>query len=108
VTEDLPGLVDAKLAHRPYRTYSESWGHDHCEVCQRGFSEDHPGDLQEGYTTTRDYKMGAEYCWVCDECFATHRDTMGWRVVEDDRPLRPAGLAIDESIGGTKTPRLHD
>ena len=104
----LPELVDARLTHRPYRAYSENWGHDHCEVCKRGFSEDYPGDLREGYTTTRDYAMGGEYCWVCDECFTTHRDEMGWRVVEDDRPVRPAGLPIDESIGGGKEPRLHD
>jgi hypothetical protein len=97
------------FSFRPYRRWSSEWDHDHCEGCTAGFSEDHPADLHEGWATTPEYELGAEYSWVCDECFERFRDELDWRVVTDDRPVRPRGLFDEGDATATeKEPRLHD
>jgi hypothetical protein len=103
----LENLRGVAWARRPYRQWTKAWDHDHCEVCDASFSEDHPGDLRDGWTTTAGYEMGAEYCWVCSDCFDRCRDEMDWAVVSDPRPVREPGSAPDGSPW-SKEARLHD
>jgi hypothetical protein len=61
--EILRGL---RLRHKPYRQWSERWDHDHCAACWAKFGEfDGPDIRHEGYATCADYKLGADYDWVC-------------------------------------------
>src|SRR4051794_12237854 len=80
--EDLRGVA---WARRPYRQWTRAWDHDHCEVCNVGFSESGLEDLREGFATTSAFEFGAEYCWVCSPCFERCRDELEWEVVTDAR-----------------------
>jgi hypothetical protein len=67
------------LRRKPYRKWSERWDHDHCAACWARFAEvDSPEIQHEGYATCEDYKLGADYDWVCVGCFSELRDEMGW------------------------------
>jgi hypothetical protein len=67
------------LRRKPYRKWSERWDHDHCAACWARFAEvDGPEIRHEGYATCEDYKLGADYDWVCVGCFSELRDEMGW------------------------------
>src|ERR1700687_476433 len=64
-----------------YIQFSADWNHDHCAGCGARFAEfDGPDILREGYTTGPDYKKGARYEWVCEQCFSDLKDEMGWSV----------------------------
>ena len=57
------------------------WDHDHCSACWAKFSDgDGLDTLHEGYTTGDDYKHGARYEWVCDECFAKLKEKLSWSI----------------------------
>jgi hypothetical protein len=72
----LRGLM---LRRKPYRKWSERWDHDHCAGCWARFAEvDGPEIQHEGYATCEDYKLGADYDWVCVGCFSELKDEMGW------------------------------
>ena len=71
-------LQGAKLVHRPYEPYSESWEHDHCAFCQRKLMA---GDV--GYTTTAEHPQGAGYHWICDDCYADFAKRFGWTIIVD-------------------------
>lgn len=43
-----------------------------------------PDTLRDGYTTGPDYRLGARYEWVCEECFSKLKDHMKWSVGKDD------------------------
>jgi hypothetical protein len=67
------------LRRKPYREWSERWDHDHCAACWATFAEvDGPEIQHEGYATCEDYKLGADYDWVCVGCFSELKDEMGW------------------------------
>ena len=68
---------------KPYRQWSATWDHDHCAGCWAKFmvAKNSHGDeeiLHEGFAVGSDYLHGAEYEWVCPECFALFKDDMGW------------------------------
>ena len=65
-------LMGAALSRRKYAKYRPGWEHDHCEFCNRKFSEQ-LGDIMEGYATVDGYH------WVCDECFAEFKDRFRWK-----------------------------
>jgi hypothetical protein len=87
-------LANVAFARKPYRVFSETWEHDHCEFCgaifmdperspeNRAFIEQHPEVLTEGYTTTAAHTHGADYHWICEACFRDFSDRFGWRIVE--------------------------
>lgn len=83
-------LADVELRRRPYRRWRDDWAHDHCEFCWREFVEegavghedDSPPPLTEGYATTESAPQGAEYHWICAECFGDFEARFGWRVVD--------------------------
>jgi hypothetical protein len=60
------------------------WNHEHCAACWAKFSDDIPDTLREGYATGRDYRLGARYEWVCEECFSKLKDQMNWSVGKCD------------------------
>jgi hypothetical protein len=74
-------LRNVRFQRKPYRLYREGWDHDHCAGCGAKFAlEDDPSEpvYREGYATCADYVHGAEYDWVCVNCFAEFKDAMGW------------------------------
>ena len=76
-----------------YRTYRPGWDHDHCSGCFAKFAEEEDGSgepvLRAGYTTCEDYPKGAEYHWVCPECWILAREPMGWTEVSCDEEGLP-------------------
>ena len=79
--EMLKGLRDVSFERKLYRTYQPGWDHDHCPACGVTLTEPTHPDLNaihEGFATTDDYEMGAEYEWVCPACFERLRGPMGW------------------------------
>jgi hypothetical protein len=77
-------LKGVRLQFRRYRRWSESWDHDHCSGCWAKFAEfDGPGIQHEGYATGDDYHLGAEYEWVCRECFEDLRNDLDWTAPSD-------------------------
>ena len=77
------------LTWKPYRAYSTTWGHDHCEFCGTKFiqagslsdGDPDPGSDSiafEGYTTTDEYAKGADYVWICGECFDDFAARFEW------------------------------
>lgn len=105
---DITFLRDVAFSRRPYRQPSQTWDHDHCTSCMAKFSERGPDDLREGWTTTDEYVRGAEYEWLCDECFALFRERLGLREVEDSRPVREVGSAPETAGSDLKRPTLAD
>jgi len=70
------------LRRKKYSAPSKQWDHDHCAACWAKFADlDDPEILHEGYATTADYKLGADYDWICPTCFAELRDVMNWTEV---------------------------
>lgn len=74
-----------RLVRKRYRAYRETWEHDHCSFCSAKFMDPsatgaHPdeGALTEGYTTTSEFKLGAEYEWVCLACYADFSEEFGF------------------------------
>ena len=83
VLETLPELRDQSFVRKQYAAYRPDWDHDHCAVCGVKFAEhDIEGEtvLREGYAITADYKRGADYEWVCPECFEASKDIMNWKL----------------------------
>jgi hypothetical protein len=87
-------LRGATLVRKPYRLWSETWEHDHCEFCgtklmDPSFSEahaqfvrDHSDVMTEGYAAQGTGPQGEDdYHWICDGCFADFRQSFEWRVV---------------------------
>jgi len=84
-----PLLKGVRLQRKAYRQYSPEWDHDHCAACWTKFAviEGDGGDgpiLREGFTTCSDYKQGAEYEWICPECYFLFKDEMSWSEVRRD------------------------
>jgi hypothetical protein len=87
-------LQGVAFTWKPYRAWSQTWEHDHCALCwatfmdpnfsedHRRFIEEHPDVLTEGYATTSEFKHGAEYDWVCKQCFDDFVDLYQWRVIQ--------------------------
>jgi hypothetical protein len=80
-----PLLRGKRFQRKPYRQRSAEWDHDHCAGCWAKFMATGKGSgdgaepiLYEGFATCSDYPLGAEYEWVCPECFDLFKDDMGW------------------------------
>ena len=79
--EHLRGL---HLRRKEYRRWSDTWDHDHCAGCWAKFAEfDGPDIHREGYATCADYQRGADYEWICIQCFSELKSEMGWSEVHD-------------------------
>jgi hypothetical protein len=74
------GLKGYSFRWKRYYRWSEEWDHDHCAACAATFALGY--GLEEGFAVTEEYPHGADYDWVCKECFDDLREIMGWRVVE--------------------------
>jgi hypothetical protein len=77
-----PYLRGVRFQRKAYRAYRPGWDHDHCVGCWAKFAEhDDPAEpvLHEGYATCADYQHGADYEWVCPDCFNTFKSQMSWR-----------------------------
>jgi hypothetical protein len=68
--------------------HNPQWDHDHCAACWAKFSDGIPDTLREGYTTGPDYKLGARYEWLCEECLLKLKDELRWSVggIANDEP----------------------
>jgi len=81
VLKTLPYLRRQSFIRKCYRAYRPGWEHDHCAVCFATFAEPTVGGdriLHEGFAITSKYKHGADYEWVCAECFEASKDAMEW------------------------------
>lgn len=93
LTNQAQYLTGASLVRKPYRAYGETWEHDHCAFCwakfmnpghseaQRAFIAEDLEILTEGYATTAEHPNGADYYWICPDCFDDFAEAFGWRVV---------------------------
>ena len=82
VLETLPYLRGQSFIRKPYQAYRPGWEHDHCAVCGAKLMEECAGvedTLHEGFAITAKYERGADYEWVCVECFEASRDAMEWQ-----------------------------
>jgi len=79
-----PYLRGVRFQKTTYRAYRPGWDHDHCVGCWAKFAE-HRSNREpierEGYTTTADYERGAQYEWVCLNCFSDFKEAMDWTEV---------------------------
>jgi hypothetical protein len=81
-----PNLQSARFQRMDYRQYRPGWGDDHCAACSAKFAEfEVPNEptKHQGYSTSADDQLGAEYDWVCLECFAIFKAEMGWTEIEN-------------------------
>jgi len=71
-------LYGITLYKRKYKRYSETWDHDHCELCMEKFAETDliPEALHEGYATLDNYR------WICASCFNDFREKFAWTLAE--------------------------
>ena len=82
-------LQGVTLELKAYRRWSESWDHDHCEFCwvklvEPADAADEPGEvLSEGYATTAEHPDGAEYHWICTQCFDDFAERFEWSTLTD-------------------------
>jgi len=75
-------LKGARLRCKTWRAPRADWNHDHCSVCSakiRDKADLAQGEYLEGYATCEGFKRGADYEWVCVECFRDFKDCMGWQ-----------------------------
>ncbi|GLS00841.1 hypothetical protein GCM10007859_08500 [Brevundimonas denitrificans] len=63
---------------KPYTRYREGWDHDHCAGCGDTFAEAavSSGALHTGWAVTSDYDKGADYEWMCADCFSLLKDAL--------------------------------
>ena len=63
-TQDvIDGFAGTDLFKIIYKKYSDSWDHDHCEICGIKFTENPSSDdLNKGYSTDDKYN------WFCQKC----------------------------------------
>ncbi|MDP1777186.1 MAG: hypothetical protein Q8K90_01060 [Brevundimonas sp.] len=65
---------------KPCTQYREGWDHDHCAGCGDRLAEAavSPEALHAGWAITADYIKGADYEWVCADCFTLLKDALAW------------------------------
>jgi hypothetical protein len=74
-------LFGSTFTRKPYRKPSDSWDHDHCQVCWRTIAEFEGKDATNaGYASIAIEKWKADYYWICSERFEQHREHMRWAV----------------------------
>ena len=84
-TTDLQGQ---RFQRKAYRQPSAEWDHDHCAGCWATFMVAGKGVgssepiLHEGFAVWAGYPRGAEYEWICPECFGLFKDEMGWTEID--------------------------
>lgn len=78
-----------QLVRKTYQPRRPGWDHDHCSFCSAKFmAQDEPGQAMGddvhslGYTTTDNLERGANYEWVCLDCFADFAEEFGWLVID--------------------------
>lgn len=79
-----PELRGLSWVRKPYSAYRPDWDHDHCAACNKTLAElGVEGEylVHEGYATTSDYEKGADYEWVCSDCFRDIQAEMRWTEV---------------------------
>lgn len=77
--ENAKWLRGLGLRRKKFKKHNEQWDHDHCAGCWAKFAEFEGPEIQhEGYATCDDYKFGADYDWVCLQCFSDLKEEMGW------------------------------
>jgi len=53
--------------------------HDHCEFCNKKFTENLDGTLQEGYTTIDNYR------WICSGCFKDFKEMFSFNKINSNK-----------------------
>jgi hypothetical protein len=82
--DNAEGLRGQRLRRKTWTKWSDQWDHDHCNGCMAKFAEyDGPHIQKEGYTSCEEYSHGANYAWVCVQCFDELHEQMGWTVANE-------------------------
>jgi hypothetical protein len=78
--ETIQYLRGQSFVRKAYTAYRPDWDHDHCAVCWTKIAEPRveADALHEGYAVTADYENGADYEWVCADCFEFGKAEMEW------------------------------
>jgi hypothetical protein len=82
--ETQPYLRGVTFVRKHYKAYRSGWEYDHCVACWvtlAGPEIKGTDIVHEGYATTPEFVRGADYDWVCLECFGLFREPMGWKEV---------------------------
>lgn len=67
------------LFKRKYTKHSESWDHDHCDVCGQKLTEKPgPDDLVQGFATEDSYH------WICEACVSKYNSIATWELRTTD------------------------
>ena len=77
------------MTRKVYKAPRPNWDHDHCSFCQVKFVAPElvptmPDEdvRSEGFATTPEFIRGADYEWVCEDCYADFAEEFGWVLVE--------------------------
>ena len=82
-----PFLRGTAFVRKRYQAPRADWDHDHCVACWAKLADPSmKGDhiVHEGYATTAEYVMGADYAWACVPCFNLFKDKMNWSAADAD------------------------
>ena len=77
-------LQGAVWVRKPYKRWTATWDHDHCEFCARKFVEANGQPQGEDSATLGYAALGTgpkgqdDYHWVCDDCFVDFCERFGW------------------------------
>jgi hypothetical protein len=65
--------ADVVLINRKYTRDSETWDHDHCDVCGQKFIEKPgPDAIDHGFSTVDAYN------WICEACVGKYSSMATW------------------------------
>jgi len=82
--ETVPYLRGQTFVRKAYTAPRPDWDHDHCAVCWVKLMEPKVSSddiIHEGYAVTAEYQRGADYVWICPDCFEAGKGQMNWRDV---------------------------
>jgi hypothetical protein len=67
-------LFEAVFEKKIYQKKSVNWDHDHCDFCDKKFSEDPKIGMTDGYYTEN------RESWVCEQCFSEFKDIFKFKL----------------------------
>lgn len=73
-------LRGGSFRRKAYVQYRRDWDHDHCEMCNVKFMEAKTKiseTINEGFASTENYVHGANYAWLCADCFTFLKPRLG-------------------------------
>ena len=90
----LDGFSNVDMFKLKYRQYTETWDHDHCEICGIKIVENPSNDeVGEGYSTDDKYN------WICQNCIETYSGHAKWNLFPDtSAPERVFAIEANKNL----------